>query len=72
MEPWTNRYIAAQAQQAAVVYRDPRITEYTEADEVRDATVGGLLRHGNSGDPESGAAPVRGLPTSSSHVTSCL
>ena len=37
MEHWTSRYIAEQAEQAAVVYRDPRISEYTEADEVRDA-----------------------------------
>ena len=37
MEPWTHRYVAQQAEQAAVVYRDPRITDYAEADEVRDA-----------------------------------
>ena len=36
MEHWTDRYIAEQAQQAAVVYRDPKISEYAEVDEVRD------------------------------------
>jgi hypothetical protein len=36
MEYWTDRYVAEQARQAAAVYSDPMITEYTEADEVRD------------------------------------
>jgi hypothetical protein len=50
---WINRHVAEQAQQAAIVNRDPRITEYTEDDEVRDAMSAGygfvVVRRGRDG-----------------------
>ena len=50
---WINRHVAHQAQQAAIVNRDPRITEYAEGDEVRDAMSAGqgfvVVRRGRDG-----------------------